>query len=382
MNESSLTIAAMERTQQYIDQARAFFRSYTEGMTARDMRRLFDRDAVEAYAVLARDQKQEEPKDEFKRFLHRTKVVFLGLSYRLTPARRALFAGSLLFLLLGLFSPNVLEITSSSFQLDFSPLYFVMSFGCMTYLLLIELVDRVKVRDELEVARNLQRDLMPKKAPAIEGYSFAHSYRTANDIGGDYYDFVELPDGRVAILVGDASGHGIAAGLLMAIANTTLKTAIDLDPDPVKVVTLLNETLCRTGNRRAFMSLFYALLEPETGEFEFVSAGHPFPLVRRAGGDVIELGHGSLPLGVRQGIDLRADQASLGHGDLMLLFSDGIPEALSAEGRAFGFNKLRELLQLPGSPAVIHDRLLMAFDQHIGHEPIKDDLSVVVMARA
>jgi len=372
----------MERTQQYIDQARKFFRSYTEGMTSRDVRRLFDREAIEAYEVLARDQDAEEPEDGFKRFLHRVRVIFLGLSYKLTPARRALFAASLILLFLGLFSPNVLEISSGALRIDFSPVYFIASFGCLTYLLLVELVDRVKVRDELEVARNLQRDLLPRNSPDIDKYSFAHSYRTANDIGGDYYDFVELPDGRLALLVGDASGHGIAAGLLMAIANTTLKTALDVDPDPVKVVRLLNHTLCRTGDRRAFMSLFYALLTPETGEFEFVSAGHPFPLIRRAGGEVIELGRGSLPLGVRQTIEIEADQSRLGPGDLMLLYSDGIPEALDTEGQAFGFGKLREILELPGSPKVIHDRVLMAFDEHVGDEPIKDDVSMVVVARA
>ena len=93
------------------------------------------------------------------------------------------------------------------------------------FLLALELVDRVLVRDELEVARQLQRDLLPSERPDCPGYRIAHSYRTANEIGGDYYDFLPLPDGRLALVIGDASGHGMAAGLLMAIANAALKLA-------------------------------------------------------------------------------------------------------------------------------------------------------------
>src|SRR5258705_1779404 len=99
-----------------------------------------------------------------------------------------------------------------------------------------------------------------------------------------------LPGGGIALLVSDASGHGMAAGLVMAIANATLKTALDLDPAPEKVLALLNRTLCRTGNRRTFLSVFFALLEPQSGEMEYVCAGHPFPYLRRADGRIEELG--------------------------------------------------------------------------------------------
>ena len=131
-----------------------------------------------------------------------------------------------------------------------------MSITGLVFLLVLELADRVVVRDELEVARELQRELMPQQAPDVPGYSFAFSYRTANTIGGDYYDFLPLPDGRLALIVGDASGHGIAAGLLMAIANSSLKLGLDLDPDPAAVADVVNRALCGTGGTRAFMTLF------------------------------------------------------------------------------------------------------------------------------
>src|SRR5262249_55676387 len=160
-----------------------------------------------------------------------------------------------------------------------SPFFFIICCGGLAFLLALELVDRVLVRDELEVARELQAALLPHGTIDLPGYSVAHSYRTANEVGGDYYEIVRLPDGRVAMMVGDATGHGMAAGLVMAIANATLKTALDIDPDPRRVLALLNRTLCRTGSRRTFMTVFYALLDPQTGELTTISAGHPFPLL-------------------------------------------------------------------------------------------------------
>jgi sigma-B regulation protein RsbU (phosphoserine phosphatase) len=182
--------------------------------------------------------------------------------------------------------------------------------------------------------------------------------------------------------MGDASGHGIAAGLLMAIANATLKTAIDVDPEPVPVATLLNSALYRTGDRRAFMTLFYGVLEPTSGRLDFVLAGHPFPLVRRAGGGVEELGSGGLPLGLRRETQIESLTLTLAPDDVLLLYTDGLPEAVDAPNRdAFGCERLKRMLATVGSPAVIHDRILIEFDRHVGNEPLADDLTLVVMAR-
>jgi len=360
-----------------------FFRDYTEGLDSRDLRRLFDKDASRAYAVLTREHEgTPEPRGAGK-FFYRAKLAFLGLSYKLTPARRMLFAGSLLAFVVGLVSdPMSFAKGGTSVSVDFSPFWFGVSLAQMAYLLALELVDRIRVRDELEVARELQEDLLPHDVPAIPGYDFAHSYRTANEVGGDYYDLTPLPDGRVALLVGDASGHGMAAGLVMAIANATLKTALDLDPSPERVVALLNRTLCRTGTKRTFMTVFYALLDPATGEMEYVCAGHPFPLLRRADGTVEELGCGGLPLGMREPLDLCAERTVMQPGDLLLLYTDGLAEALDTNGKeAFGYPRITEITRDGGSPRTVHERILRAFDRHVGDEPLKDDLTLLVAAR-
>lgn len=368
-----------------VKRLQTFFRDYTEGLSSRDVQRLFDRDAARAYQVLTRDHSQEaEPKKGLRRFLFRTKLAFLGLSSKLTPARRLLFAVSLLAFAVGLFSDSGIAFTAKGTRVTiaFSPLWFGISVGCLIFLLALELVDRVRVRDELEVARELQDELLPHNLPVVPGYLFAHSYRTANEVGGDYYDLTLLPDGRLSLMVGDASGHGMAAGLVMAIANATLQTALDLDPHPERVLALLNRTLCRTGTKRTFMSVFYSVLTPETGEVEYVCAGHPFPLLRRADGSVEELGCGGFPLGIREPLDFVRQTVQLNPGDLLMLYTDGLPEALDAQGKAaFGYERVEAVMTLGGSPQSVHDGILQSFDRHVGDEPLRDDLTLLVVAR-
>jgi len=360
---------------------REFFEDFTRGFTTGELKRLFQRDAAHAYRVLTREQDfSEEPAGRVRRWFFRLRAVFLGLSYKLTPARRVLFAVSILAALLGLLRFQAV-IESKEIYINYSPVWFVASVAGLTFLLALELVDRVLVRDELEVARQLQRDMLPSTTPEVPGYRFAHSYRTANEIGGDYYDFLHLPDGRLGLVVGDASGHGMAAGLLMAIANAGLKAALEVDPAPDKVAGLLNRVLCRTGDKRAFMSLFYGLVTPSTGRLDYVCAGHPFPLLRRVDGEVLELGRGGFPLGIRETLEIVPMEVTLAPGDLLLLYSDGLPESVNAAGEAFGYERLRDLLKTAGDPQAVHDRFLRALDAHLAGESIKDDVSVVVVAR-
>ena len=372
------------RAEGRVRRVRSFVRDYTGGVSRDEIRRLFDRDAAEAWAVLTRDQPMAgEPKRGLSRFFFRARIFFLGLSYKLSPARRLLFAAALIAVLFATFGNFGLSYQSEHLDLRFDgdPMWYLFAIACLGFLLALELVDRVRVRDELEVARQLQRDLQPSAAPDVAPWSFAHVYRTANEVGGDYYDFPVLPDGRIALVIGDASGHGMAAGLLMAIANATLHTALDLDPQPRRVGEILNRALFRAGDRRAFMTLFYGLLEPSTGRMDYVCAGHPFPLLRRASGEVVELGCGGLPLGMRSHLELTAESVEIAPGDLVLFYTDGLPEAVDAADRAFGFDRLRTLIAGGGTPEAVKDRVLAAFDRHRGERALADDVSLVVLAR-
>ena len=360
-----------------------FGKEFTSGLSRREVARLFDEDARTAVVALsdAAPEKTEEP-DDFKRLARRVWSFFTGFALKLSPARRLLFAFCLLCPLLGILDFDA-RINHYRFYLDFSPFWFLISITGLTLLLALELVDRLRVRDELEVARSLQRDLLPQHSPELPGYRVAHSYRTANEIGGDYYDFLPLPDGRLVLAVGDASGHGISAGLVMAIANATLKTALDLDPSPPAVLGLLNRVLFRTGGKRAFMTLFYGILDLETGALEYAGAAHPYPLLRRREGAIEELGEGSMPLGLKKDGRWRSRRTTIEPGDLLVLYSDGIPEAAGGvDGDTFGFERLKGQLAQPESPQLIHDRILRAVERHLGELPINDDLTLVVLDRA
>src|SRR3954447_22821635 len=374
----------MSRRPGTVQRLRGFFQEYTRGLESRDFKRLFDRDAAQAYAVLTRDSQEPEPQKRLRRFFFRARIAFLGISYKLSPPRRLLFGIAVLAVFFGLFSGNLVfrQGKTLNIQLDYSPFWFAISIGCLTFLLALELVDRVRVRDELEIARELQRDLLPRDLPAVPGYLFAHSYRTANEVGGDFYGLISLPDGRLALMVADASGHGMASGLVMAIANATWRTALDLDPSPERVTALLNRTLVRTGNTRTFMSAFYGLLDPATGTMEYVCAGHPFPLLRRAGGRTEELGNGGFPLGLRDPLPISSHTVTIEPGDLLLLYTDGLPEALDAQGgAAFGYEKVQAALQIGGTPQQVHDAIRHSFDVHVGDESLRDDLTLLVIAR-
>lgn len=354
---------------------------YTAGLSLRQAHRVLGRDASRAYRVLTREQADRaEPKGKVRRLWHRTRMLFLGLSYKLSPPRRILFAACVVLAILG-FQGLRFEVEDRLVAIGGGSPLLLAAFCGLVFLLVLELADRVLVRDELEVARQLQRELLPARPPAIDGFSFAFSYRTANTIGGDYYDFLPVGSSTIAIVVADASGHGIAAGLLMAIANATLKLAIDLNPNPEAVADLMNRVLYRTGGSRSFMTMFYGLLDPATGRLEYVSVGHPYPLLRRASGDLEELGVGCLPLGVRSSITPRPGATTLNPGDLLIMYTDGIPEALDEQDNAFGFERLSSLVALGGGAASVHDRAFAALERFTEGAIQLDDRSLVVISR-
>ncbi len=354
-----------------------FVRDYTGGVGAGDLKRLFDRDASHAFGVVTREHEGTEPKSDVGRFFHRAKILFLGLSFKLSPPRRVLFGLCVVLSILAVQWVDKTSVEGGQFIV-----FHVAAVAGLVFLIVLELADRILVRDELEVARELQRDLLPPHPPVLSGWDVAFSYRTANTIGGDYYDFIPLEDGRLAVVIGDASGHGIAAGLLMAIASSALKLAIDIDPTPASVAAFVNRALCRSGGKRAFMTMFYGLLDSATGRLEYVAVGHPYPMLRRATGEVVELGEGGLPLGIRENLKSPTGEVVVGRGDQLLLFTDGIAETLDRTGADYGYDRIRRALGLGGSTSAIHDRIVREMTTFQGDSAAHDDRSLVVISRA
>src|SRR6202162_4999489 len=350
----------MPRGKDWIELVRATFRSggreEISGLYVREWRH-----AKEKLTAEDRDEIDREPK-RLKRFLKSANAVLFGLSQRLAPARRVLFGAVLLFI-------NVLLPAS------ITPL---------TLLLAMELVDKINYRDELDLARELQASLIPKTLPSPPGFELGAYNRIANMVGGDIYDFVLLPDGRLAVLFGDASGHGMTAGLVMAVAHAAFRTQLETDPAPEAMFATLNRILCRTGGPRAFFGGVYLLLSPD-GSFTGSVAGHPPVLRIAAGGEVLErIGKGAYPLGVKAPLQWETQSGRVERGEALLLHSDGLSEARDASGAEFGDarveSSIRRAAALP-APGLVEAlaRDVMAF---CGREAPEDDVSIAAIRRA
>ena len=184
----------------------------------------------------------------WKRWLLKANAVLYGLSRRLSPTRRILLAVALALGMMGALEfRSESERTSKLIRID---MHFL-SVSILTLLLCMELVDKVQFKDELLLARDLQADLLPKVLPQVEGFEIGAHNRIANTVGGDIYDFEPLADGRLVVLFGDASGHGMTAGLVMAVSHAAFLTQIEQDSSPGAIMKTLNRILCRTGACRA-----------------------------------------------------------------------------------------------------------------------------------
>jgi serine phosphatase RsbU (regulator of sigma subunit) len=348
------------------------------------------RNAKEKLTAEDRDEIDREPK-RWKRFFKSANAVLFGLSKRLAPARRVLFGAVLLFIILS-FNWNMSRHTerqdgtvhrTSDYRIYFDNGLLIASIVLLTLLLGMELVDKINYRDELELARELQASLIPKTLPQPPGFQLGAYNRIANMVGGDIYDFVLLPDGRLAVLFGDASGHGMAAGLVMAVAHAAFRTQLETDPEPAAMFQTLNRILCRTGSPRAFFGCVYLLLRPD-GSFTGSVAGHP-PVIRldAAGAIGERIGKGAYPLGVKTPLSWEIVSGTMAAGETLLLHSDGVTEARDAAGNEFSDARLE--LSLRRVPARAAPDLVASVAADLtafcGRETPEDDVSIAAIRR-
>ena len=211
---------------------------------------------------------------------------------------------------------------------------------------------------ELVTARATQRQLLPVMPRHLAGLALHGICLPAMEVGGDYFDVLPLADGRLALALGDVTGKGTAAVMLMAMIKTALFSQVSADPTPAAVITALN-TLAVDFMQGQLMTFFYALYDPAGRTLTYANAGHLFPYVRRADGTLDSLGLGSLPIGALPALVPKGGEARLAPGDLLVLFSDGIVEAVSDDGELFSFERLEALLLQAGP---VHDPLLLVED--------------------
>lgn len=241
---------------------------------------------------------------------------------------------------------------------------------------------RERIEQELRIAQLIQQQFLPKQLPRLQGWHVAAFYRAAQEVGGDFYDFFELPDGKIGIVVGDVTGHGVPAALVMATTRSLIRSDAPRQVSPSAVLERANDFLETDIPANMFVTCLYAVLDPATGLLRFANAGHDLPYVRRSDGSVIELRATGMPLGAMAGMRYDDKEATLAPGDVLLLHSDGVAEAHDPGRQMFGFPRMRELMTRHAEGQELIDGLLEALHRFTGDAwEQEDDITLVTLSR-
>jgi serine phosphatase RsbU (regulator of sigma subunit)/predicted ester cyclase len=247
-----------------------------------------------------------------------------------------------------------------------------------------EMRERERVEQELRVARSIQQASLPKEVPKLEGWEIAPYYQPAREVGGDFYDVLELKDGRLGIVVGDATSKGVPAALVMASARSMLRAVAQASNSPGDVLRRVNNPLVTDIPPNMFVTCFYGVLEPSSGSLTYANAGHDLPYLRRSGGgDAEELRARGMPLGLMPGMSYEEGEVSLREGNCLLFYSDGLVEAHDPKGEMFGVPRLRTLIAEHGEERSLSDFLLEELYSFVGEGwEQEDDITLLTLRRS
>lgn len=338
-------------------------------------------EARSSYRLYSKDRDRDRTQEEGQRRkpLHELRGLFWAMVSKLSPARRILFVLALVLL----FFPGFeFRFGDADFKMD--DLSFVGAV-ILVALLALELADRVTLKRDLEIAKEIQTWLMPAAPPTVPGVEMAFATRPANTVAGDYYDAFLRQSGETSMLlvaVADVAGKSVPAALLMATLQASLRTLADVCADPLELIQRWNRYCCdqNVGGQR-FTTAFLAELNPLTRELTYVNAGHNWPVLRRGSGDMERLKTGGIPLGLMRNARYEAGKVTLGPGDALLIFTDGLPEAENDKEEEYGEGRmLATLNSYSGANASQMLRGLMtSADQFVGTAAQHDDITCLVL---
>jgi len=380
----------------------AWTRDIARDVTAEDLQRLFTHDTWDAYRFFSRGLDEDRLAREpwARRQLLRVRQVFGAFTLKLSPARRLLYLVSLVVALLGVlklyrqwatisvpFGTPFFNVTIYAPQWADGTFALLISIILINLLLLLEVADRLSLKSELEVAREIQLAMLPTGTYTAGDAEICGVTRPANTVGGDFYDVLPIagdPEGRVIIAIGDVAGKGSPAALLMALLLAVLRTLVDEMMEPCALVARLNRQICRHSPASRFITLFYGVYTPSTGALTYVNAGQNPPLLRRADGSFERLGGTGIALGMFEASTYEAVDTTVGHGDLLLLYSDGITEAENPAGLPFEESGLERFVAARGTdtPAVLAPAILRAVEAHARDSRFTDDLTILILKRS
>ena len=375
-----------------------FVDTYTKDLTAEDLQRLFTRDTRDAYKFFMRglDPSALKQLPRHKRWIAYGRTLFVAFTMKLSPARRMVYAIALVLAFIGLLNLfrgiGIIRFATLPFGVDMGvpgPLFrqgtysLLAGFLLMNLLVLLEVADRLSLKNDLEIAREIQQAMLPSglyQAPGIETMGLS---RPANTVGGDFYDILPLDDGRVVIAVGDVAGKGSPAALLMALLLAMMRTLIDERLEPAALVTRLNVQVSRHAPGTRFITLFYAVYDPRTGEMTYVNAGHTQPLLLRADLSCERLTEGGIALGMFDRSTYTTGHLTIQPNELVAVYSDGITEAENPAGTPFDESGLEAALRsnLDQSLSTIGTAIVRAVEKHTADTRLADDLTVLLLRR-
>jgi serine phosphatase RsbU (regulator of sigma subunit)/anti-sigma regulatory factor (Ser/Thr protein kinase) len=244
-----------------------------------------------------------------------------------------------------------------------------------------EVQERGRIEQELQVAQMIQKNFLPRSVPELPGWLVAADYRPARAVGGDFYDFVDLRDGRIGLLIGDVTDKGIPAAMVMAATKSLLRASAQRLVDPAVVLARVNDQLCPEIPENMFVTCFYGVLDPATGGLRYANAGHNLPLVQTAG-EASELRATGMPLGLMAEMEYEEHEATLAQGARVLLYSDGLVEAHDSDREMFGTARVADVLRAQASPDGIVRLLLDALDRFTAESAEQeDDITLVALER-
>jgi sigma-B regulation protein RsbU (phosphoserine phosphatase) len=376
-----------------------FFESYTAGLTAEDLQRLFTRDAREAYQFFARgiDTRALAAMPWHRRVTTQTRLLFWAFTLTLSPPRRAIYGISLVAMVLGLlklwrgfvvahvplFAGIFIPVPVPMIRFEEGTTWVLIAFVAVNLILMLELADRLSLKNDLEIAREIQQAMLPRAPYVATGVEAFGLTRPANTVGGDFYDILPLEDGRVAIAVGDVAGKGSPAALLMALLLAILRTLVDERLGLAALMTRLNAQVIRHAPRSRFVTLLYGVYDPSTGLLTYVNAGHLPPVVRRADGAIERLTEGGIALGMFDYSEYQTGQVFLQPGDRVVLYSDGVTEAENPTGTPFEDAGLEAVLAAhpDADPDALCGAIVSAVERYAADRRLADDVTLLVLQR-
>jgi steroid delta-isomerase-like uncharacterized protein len=246
-----------------------------------------------------------------------------------------------------------------------------------------EISERERIEQELQVARRIQHALLPKEVPKLEGWEISPFYGPAREVGGDFYDFLELPNEHLGLVVGDATGKGVPAALVMSSARSMLRAVAQASDSPGDVLRRANDPLVVDIPPNMFVTCFYAILDPRSGRLVYANAGHDMPYLHRLSGEAEELRARGMPLGLMPGMSYEEKETVLDAGEAALFYSDGLVEAHDPRGDMFGFPRLKALVAKHSEEGSLGDLLLEELYSFVGEGwEQEDDITLLTLRRS